>query len=31
LDVALTRILTAKGYTEESLREHVEKVLSFDR
>jgi hypothetical protein len=30
LNVVLTRILSARGYSEESLRAHVDRVLSFD-
>lgn len=30
INVLLTRILTARGYSAESLREHVDRVLSFD-
>ena len=30
IDVILERILTKQGYTEESLREHVDRVLLFD-
>ena len=30
IQVVLTRILGAQGYTEDSLRKHVERVLAFD-
>ena len=31
IDVLLRNVLTQVGYTEQSLREHVDRVLSFDR
>ena len=31
INTILSRVLTARGYTEQSLREYVERVLGFDR